>query len=614
MRRTTLHRHLPIVGFTNAGRPVYAIVGGSDELPEELLARLTADAAEPLTDDELDTLEASLEAAFTEADDETDPDIDRMDELAGQIRTVREERGSREAERAERRDRASALRAEVIAEEGEPVVEAPEDETVAEADAEAEPSATAEVDEDLDDTVAEDLEAPVAVAAAAGRPAAARPSLRRAAARRTATSRPAARPQEGRSVTVRAAGDVPGFSAGQEMRTFEEMGRAFAAKAAALVGTRQGGKIPIAQLAIQYPEARSLVANAQVSQQRIDAVVASITQDAIVASGGLCAPVEVDYSFQNVSDNRRPVRDALVRFGADRGGIKFVAPATLADIGVDTDGTYTADQATAVAVWTSETDTTPGANVKPCQTIVCGTEVEEFVDAVTKCLKVGNFNKRTFPELFANFWSLAGAAHSRTAENVIWDAMVASSTAVTSGQVLGAGRDTLATLERAAVFMRGRHRMADNAPIRVLAPDWLASMMYVDFLRQIPGDATYNVSRATIEGWLRDRDINITWSPDAGGQQLDGTQGAGPLQGYPTDAEVLMYPEGSFLFLDGGTLDFGMDIRDSTLNSTNDVQSFMETFEAVAFRGVESLAITLDICADGSTSGTVDISPCVSGS
>jgi len=612
MRHATLSHLLPIVGHTKNGRPVYAIAGGADDDgAEELLARLGVDATEPLEDAELDRLEETLEAAFDAADDETDPDIDLMDQIAGQIRQVREERGSRDAARSERVARAAELRAEVNPAD-EPVVEEPVEEPAVKDDAD-EPVAADAVELVVDETDADApvaVEEPVAVAASASRP-----TLRRAAARRTAASRPQARPATSHPMVVRAAGDVPGFSAGQEIRTLEDIGRAFAGKASALAGTRGvGGKVPIAQFALSYPEARTLVANAGVSQERISAVVASITQDAIVASGGVCAPVDIDYSFQNVSDNRRPIRDALVRFGADRGGIKFTAPATLSDIGTDTDGTYTADDATAVALWTETTDTTPGSNVKPCQTILCGTEVEEFVDAVTKCLKVGNFNKRTFPEQFAHFWALAGAAHARTAENILWDSIVTDSTAVTGGQVLGAFRDVIATAERAAVMMRNRHRAAVDAPIRFMAPEFLVNMMSIDLLRQIPGDSSWDKGRAFFEDQLRMRAINVTWSPDAGGQDFTATQGAGPLVGWPTTVETLMFFEGSHLFLDGGTLDFGMDIRDSTLNSTNDVQSFTETFEATAFRGVESLEITMDICADGTTSGTVDIAPCVSGS
>jgi hypothetical protein len=59
-----------------------------------------------------------------------------------------------------------------------------------------------------------------------------------------------------------------------------------------------------------------------------------------------------------------------------------------------------------------------------------------------------------------------------------------------------------------------------------------------------------------------------------------------------------LFSEGSFLFLDGGTLDLGV-IRDSTLVGTNDYKMFVETFENVALVGVESLQVTSTINVNG---------------
>ncbi len=92
-----------------------------------------------------------------------------------------------------------------------------------------------------------------------------------------------------------------------------------------------------------------------------------------------------------------------------------------------------------------------------------------------------------------------------------------------------------------------------------------------------------------------------------------GSQGDGPLLGWPSVCRTLLYPEGSWLFLDGGTLDLGI-VRDSTLNATNDYQVFAETFEAAALIGVESLALTMDLCPSGEASVLATIAPCAYGS
>jgi hypothetical protein len=66
-----------------------------------------------------------------------------------------------------------------------------------------------------------------------------------------------------------------------------------------------------------------------------------------------------------------------------------------------------------------------------------------------------------------------------------------------------------------------------------------------------------------------------------------------------------LFAEGTFLFLDGGTLDIGV-IRDSTLVGTNDYKMFVETFEGVAKVGVESIKVTSTIAVNGARSALRD--------
>lgn len=75
--------------------------------------------------------------------------------------------------------------------------------------------------------------------------------------------------------------------------------------------------------------------------------------------------------------------------------------------------------------------------------------------------------------------------------------------------------------------------------------------------------------------------------------------GANVLAEFPTTVYAYLFSEGSFLHLDGGTLDLGL-VRDSTLNSTNEFTTFAEDFENVAFIGQESLEIQFTLHPDGS--------------
>ena len=83
-----------------------------------------------------------------------------------------------------------------------------------------------------------------------------------------------------------------------------------------------------------------------------------------------------------------------------------------------------------------------------------------------------------------------------------------------------------------------------------------------------------------------------------GAGQIFGAQTAGALLEFPDTVVWYLFPEGTWLFLDGGELDLGL-VRDSVLNSTNDFQIFMETFEGACMVGIESLKITSTVCPSG---------------
>jgi hypothetical protein len=118
--------------------------------------------------------------------------------------------------------------------------------------------------------------------------------------------------------------------------------------------------------------------------------------------------------------------------------------------------------------------------------------------------------------------------------------------------------------------------------------------MAADLTLAAPGDNTMN-AYAEIDGYVAARNVNFCASLD---QNVYGTQSTGALLEFTDSFTWYLFPEGSFLFLDGGTLDLGV-IRDSTLVGTNDYKMFVETFEGVAFVGVESLKITSAISVNG---------------
>jgi hypothetical protein len=131
--------------------------------------------------------------------------------------------------------------------------------------------------------------------------------------------------------------------------------------------------------------------------------------------------------------------------------------------------------------------------------------------------------------------------------------------------------------------------------LKAIAPSWVKDAIRADLVLAMPGDGTLNVADTEIEGYLAARGVSITFSPD---MTVFGAQGGGAMLEFPDSFDWYLFAEGTFLFLDGGTLDLGI-IRDSTLVGTNDYKMFVETFEGIAKVGVESIKVTSTISVNG---------------
>lgn len=361
----------------------------------------------------------------------------------------------------------------------------------------------------------------------------------------------------------------------------------------------RGVKVPVVQLRTDYGEKRHLGADGWANQELIDAVMGP---EAIAASGGICAPVTPYYGLIELAVPARPVRDALPRFNADRGGIRYAVPPSLADV------------SDAVGLITAANDARGGTfATKSCQHVDCPALAEVDVSIIYHCVEFGNLQSRTFPEQVAQFNELVLAAHARVAETNLLDGIDGASTPVTAAQVAGAAATLLGQMITAAAGYRSRNRMSQDppAPLRILAPAWILDAMQVDVLRS--QFMRFDSDPGTFEGELRKRNINISWYIDsptnASPSQIFAAQDDGAIVGYPSHALWYLFAEGSFMFLDGGTLELGI-VRDSVLNSTNDYQIFGESFENVAYLGIESLGVTSAFCANGEVIAPVAGSGC----
>lgn len=561
-----------------------------------------------LTDDQLEELLANLrtESASLLEDEPTDAGNELLGRVAAAVAGIETTLEEREQAAEGRRADQAARRAQILGEtaEGE------------EGDEPADDAAGEPAEGDEPAAPVEDVETPVPVAAGARPAGGARTAARRPRGMdpRERQNRPAAAEPQ---LSLVAAANLPNMQAGTPIDSPRRLAEAFMSAYRAAEGYRGPRvKIPVARIGSEssaremYGDDRTLSSDARRNGQIIDNVLTAdaLTYEAVTAAGGICAPAEINYSVDTVGTDARPVRDRmLTRFGADRGGVETFPPPTLADV----DGSVT--------VWTESNDRNPSSpTTKPCLTLTCPDPATTLVEAIVKCFEIGNFRARYWQEQVEGWTNLGSVLHARTAETELLTTIGGDSTQVSSGQVLDASIDVLTTLDRAVAAIENRHRLDENGPALIWgAPVWILDLMRSGIARQMNGTGTYDekmaIADAQIERWLAVRHIVPTFFLDGEAGQIFGAQGDGPLLGWPSSVVTYLYPAGSWLFLDGGELDLGI-VRDSVTNSTNNYQMFYESFEAAHFHGIESYRLSMDLCPDGTTSGTSDIAVCTQGS
>lgn len=425
------------------------------------------------------------------------------------------------------------------------------------------------------------------------------------------------------TLTITAGADIPGTTAGAHFKDSLEVADAFQRRLHTLrhVHGGDGEQHIVASYQQEFPEDRALTQNdALTNTDRIQNVT---SPESIVAAAGICLPLETKYDMScDVGVTDRPVRDALARFGADRGGIRYFTAPTLNQSSpnfANATGFWRGDQSDPNSgTWHTygpdRTTATSPADAKPCLELNCVEENTAYIEAITLCLTFNNLTTRTFPELVKRQNELALVAHARVAENALLAQLEAGSTAVTAqDQVVGATREILNLLDRAVASYRFKHRMNSASPLRIVLPSWVRELIRADIALQMPGDSldVFNTANNQIDTWFKTRNVNPTYHLDGVGPalvDLDGG-GSGTAQGFelPNTLEFGLWAEGTWLFLDGGTLDLGV-IRDSSLVATNQYKQFVESFEGVANVGCDSFWVTAQYEPTGAAAALVETS------
>lgn len=471
-------------------------------------------------------------------------------------------------------------------------VEAPVEEATTEAElsAEAPAEAVAEVEVEAEASNSEVTpDEPEAQEEAHTVTAAAEESFEAPAGRRPVVQDSAA------TVAITAGADLSGVGAGQPIKSINEVAEYMSTRIHSMrrVNGGDGEQVIVASINTEYPESRTLEGTPEENWAKVTEAKES---GALIASGGYGTPVETRYDIFGFGTDVRPVKDSLPKFQANRGGIRFVKPPVLSSY------------ANAVGVWTEADDIAAASNdgtgdtVKNSLTVAGATEAIAVLDAVTLQLQIGNLLSRAYPELVARHNELALIQHAREAELNLLAKINAASTPVTTTSVIGFARDFLVQVKRAAAAYRSRHRIDPETRLQAIVPSWVIDAMQADLTLNMPGDDNLGVSKGDIRSYLATSNVDMVASLD---QNTFSAQSAGALLEFPDSFTWFLFSEGSFLFLDGGSLDIGL-VRDSGLVSTNDYKMFVETFEGLAFVGIESLAITSSIKVNGAAAALRD--------
>lgn len=602
------------------------------------LQALLTQAANPagLTPEELAALPGQIAAAAVEAVAESaeDATLEALDAAALVQDSLTAEIATRNEDAQARTDRAQAaidrISAQVVAEDPDPVVEPEVDpaavtepvtgnEAVVEPAVVVEPELIAATGAVAPSPVAAPVRTPpmtLSLAPVVTQLRARGPIVPRAAAPVVISEDPA-------DWNLVASANAPGIAAGQRVRNERDLAALMVNAWESTRGFQPTAGNPEMKLSLAvsgsrdmvrdaYGDERFLDHNEQENERKMNAATSQgrrqelfEERQAILASGGICAPQQVNYDLPTIGQNDRPVRDGLMqRFGADRGGIRTLGVPILSDV------------TSAVGVWTEATDENPGQAVKGCMTLTCPSETQDLVEAIYYCLKVGNFRARYFPEQIRATMQLIMTWQARYAERRRIADIANGSTKVTTASLFDTQADVMAILDHSVARFRSYWR-DNNIPMELGIPQWLFDNMRASAARQAPFGTqaeTMALADAEIMRWFAVRKLIPTPLLDGETGQEFGAQHDGGIIPWPSHAYCYLFPVGTWLFLDGGELDLGI-VRDSTLVQTNDFKMFAETFEGSHFHGVESQRLDIDICPSGIRQANAAVTGiCTSGS
>lgn len=343
------------------------------------------------------------------------------------------------------------------------------------------------------------------------------------------------------TVSIVAATEVPGFSAGTSLEGIADISKAVVSKMKGFTPPSGDGttenlqKFGVASLTLPFED--EFVIDRGTDDMEVLYRAANerrLEGNSLTAAGGWCSPSETLYDL--AADESLEGILSVPEVQVKRGGIRYTEGPQFADFYANAGFIQTEAQAIA-------------GNTKPCYEVDCPTFDEVRLDAVGLCIKVPILTNAAYPELVQRFTSGTLIAHQHMVNLEVITRMVAFAGAARAFTGLGSTvSDSLEALELLADQRRQAYRLPLNRSMEVVLPFWVKGAYRSDLARR-QGVAAEAISDTQITAHFTARNLQVSFVYDW--QLLPDTDVVGPpavdAEAYPATYQALMYPAGTFI-------------------------------------------------------------------
>lgn len=400
--------------------------------------------------------------------------------------------------------------------------------------------------------------------------------------------RPAPRPapaERAPAMTIIAAADLPGVSAGSRLPNMREAAKAFIERSKAFPlndknpAPHQYGKHLVASLRrdaeVAFGDSAAVESNRglriteQTSNEEMFAILASAanprrlanedgSRRGLIAAGGWCAPSETIYDL--VAPETLDGIVNLPEVGVSRGGIRF------------TEGPDFSTIFSSAGFAQTEAEAISG-DTKACVEVDCPDFDEVRLDAVGICVKAPLLTNAAFPELverwlngttIANQHKVAGRLLTGMEGTLVATALDYTTSAAGTPFAWG----LLSAIELQIEAERQARRLGDDAEMEVILPHWVPKALRADLANRNHQGAE-SVSHAMVMAHFADIGAMPQFVYNWSGQDL--TVDSTNPKSYPTSVKAMIYAAGTFV---KGTADV---INLSTVYDTAELQTNVYT-------------------------------------